>query len=311
MTAVRTPARSHAASPDPTTQHRMTPKGLSMNRRMKTAILAAIAAIALLATGCVANPAEAEKSDNPDVWGYVASADSAQLELDENQQDATELVVKRVLAPQDAWIVVHLDDNGKPGMRVGLQHIDKGESTNVKVKLEEVGTPKVIVAVHADRAEAGEFDFDMMAPTMSPDRPYFVDEKELAKVVMVREFGVKAGAGTSAIEVEDQPGANQTLAVKRAVAPSDAANGAWIVVHLDDEGAPGERVGLKHIDAGESTDVTVDLYPLALTDKVFVAVHADRGEAGIFEFDMMDKVNSPDQPYFVDGEEVATAVAVK
>ncbi len=42
-----------------------------------------------------------------------------------------------------------------------------------------------------------------------------------------------------------------------------------------------------------------------------MAVHADRETLNVFEFDMMDKINSADQPFFVDGEEVATAVSVK
>lgn len=276
-------------------------------KKIKIAAIAALALAGLALAGCVENPADAEMSENPDVWGYVASADAAQLEITEMQQGATELVVDRVLAPQDAWIVVHLDDNGKPGARVGLERIEKGESLDVKVALEEVGTEKVIVAVHADRGERGEFDFDMMAPTMSPDRPYFVDEKELAVMVTVREFGVKTGAGTAAIEVDAQPGARETLTVKRALSPADA----WIVVHLDDDGAPGARVGLARIPAGESLDVSVALEPLPLTDKLFVAIHADRGEADVFEFDMMNKVNSPDQPYFVEGNEVAMAADVK
>ena len=276
-------------------------------KKIKMAAVAALALAALALAGCVENPADAEMSENPDVWGYVASADAAQLEITEMQQGATELVVDRVLAPQDAWIVVHLDDDGKPGMRVGLERIKKGESVDVKVALEEVGTEKVIVAVHADRGERGEFDFDMMAPTMSPDRPYFVDEKELAVMVTVREFGVKTDAGTAAIEVDAQPGARESITVKRALSPADA----WIVVHLDDDGAPGARVGLLHIPAGESLDVNVALDPLPLTDKLFVAIHADRGEADVFEFDMMNKVNTPDQPYFVDGDEVATAADIK
>lgn len=281
------------------------------SRLAKAAAIAAIAALAILATGCVKNPAQAEKSSNPDVWGYVASADKAQLEITPNQQGATTLTVKRVLAPQDSWIVVHLDENGKPGARVGLQHVKRGESTNVKVKLDKIGTPKVLVALHSDRARAGKFDFDMMAPKMSADRPYFVDEKELAREITVREFGVKTASGTAAIEVDDQPGVTGTLQVKRALVPADAPNGAWIVVHLDDHGAPGNRVGLKHVAPGENLDVPVELYPLPLTGKLFVAIHADRGAGDLFEFDMMDKVNSPDQPYFVDGNEVATAVTVK
>lgn len=262
-----------------------------------------IAALALV--GCT-NPADAEKSDNPEVWGYVAAADRAQLEISGAQLGTDELVVDRVLSPGDAWVVVHADDNGKPGMRVGLARIEKGESTDVKVALEDVTTDKVIVAIHADRGVKGEFDFDMMSPTMSPDRPYFVDEKELAAVVTVREFGVKADAGEAEIEVSDQS-ADGTLTVDRALAPT----GAWIVVHLDDDGAPGQRVGLLHIDAGESTDVVVDLEPLALTDSLFVAIHADRGEADVFEFDMMNKIDSPDQPFFVDGTEVAVKVRVR
>jgi hypothetical protein len=279
-----------------------------IRNRMRISITrGVIAAAALLAVGCVPNPAESELSDNPEVWGYVASASSAQLEIEEKQQGVDELVVKRVLAPQDAWVVVHLDDNGAPGMRVGLAQVKKGESLDVRVELEEVGTEKVIVALHADRGTRGEFDFDMMAPTMSPDRPYFVDEKELAAVVTVREFGVPTPQGSAAVEVEDQAGARESLTVRRASAPADA----WIVVHLDDDGMPGARVGLLHIPAGESRDAVVSLDPLPLTDRLFIAVHADRGEAGVFEFDMMNRVNSPDQPYFIDGAEVAVAASIR
>ncbi|MGB4440720.1 MAG: hypothetical protein WBJ62_00630 [Coriobacteriia bacterium] len=277
-----------------------------MKITLTRAALAAMLVGTVALAGCT-SPSDAETSDDPDVWGYVASADSAQLEIEADQLGTDELVVDRVLAPGDAWIVVHLDDNGKPGMRVGLAHVSKGETTDVKVELEDVTTAKVIVAVHADRGERDEFDFDMMNAKMSPDRPYFVDEKELALVVTVREFGVTAETGSAAIEVADQDASAGTLTVDRALAPTDA----WIVVHLDDEGAPGARVGLLHMAAGETLDAIVELEPLPLTETLFVAIHADRGETGVFEFDMMDRVNSPDQPFFTGAEEVATAVTVK
>lgn len=276
-----------------------------MKLKMMTTALAALMLATLALAGCSGEPAPVE--GDAEVWGYVASADKAQIELAEEQDGVDVLIVDRVLTPGDAWVVVHADDNGKPGMRVGLARVDKGESSNVKVELEDLTTPKVIVAVHADKGEAGEFDFDMMAPKMSPDRPYFVDGKELAKVVTVREFGIPTEAGSAAIEVADQSGAKESLTVARVVAPA----GAWIVVHLDEDGAPGARVGLQHIPAGESTDVSVTLEPLALTGTLFVAVHADAGTPDVFEFDMMNKINSADQPYFVDGDEVATAVSVK
>jgi len=153
-------------------------------KKMTVVALAVMGVAALLLSGCMGGADDADTSMG--VWGYVASADNAQLEVSEQQVGGTELVVDRVLSPGEAWVVVHADDNGKPGTRVGLTHIDKGESTNVKVALEDVETPKVIVAVHADKGTADEFDFDMMNKEMSPDRPYFVGGSELAAVVMVR-----------------------------------------------------------------------------------------------------------------------------
>jgi len=148
------------------------------------------AAVALALTGALTLGGCADSSgaqdDHATIWGYVASAESAQLEVSEDQVGATELVVTRVLTPENAWVVVHADDNGAPGERVGLAHIDEGESQDVRVPLEGVTTDSVIVAIHADRGAENEFDFDMMNKEASPDRPFFVDGAELADVVNVR-----------------------------------------------------------------------------------------------------------------------------
>jgi hypothetical protein len=278
----------------------------TMKKTRRALVAIAASALLLLAAGCAANDTDSGEPSMK-VWGYVANPDNAQLELAENQPGVDKLKIDRVRVPEDAWIVVHADDDGKPGMRVGLLGVQKGESTDMEVELKDLTTPKVIVAIHADRGKSGEFDFDMMNKEMSPDRPFFVNEKELAKVATVREFGVKTAPGTAAIEVADQPGVAGTLNVDRALAPA----GAWVVVHLDKDGAPGQRVGLAQIPKGENKDVEVKLDPLPLTDTLFVAIHADEGLPGSFEFDMMDKINSKDQPYFINGEEVATAVSVR
>ena len=179
------------------------------------------------------------------------------------------------------------------------------------VKIDDVTlTDKLIVAVHADRGIVGAFEFDTTKFDSSPDKPYFVGGMELAMEVKVATppYGVKANAGEATITVTDQPGAKGSIIVAKAVAPTDA----WILVHLDDNGKPGARVGFTHITAGTNTNVVVKLDPAtALTDKLLVAIHADRGVIGTLEFDMMDKYNSPDQPFFVDGVEVATATQVK
>lgn len=274
-----------------------------MNRNIVKSIMLVVLAVSLLVlAGC----AETE-GESMGVWGYVASADGAQLELASTQLDTTRIKIDRVLVPENAWIVVHLDDDGMPGERVGLLQIEKGESSDLVVELDGVTTSNVIVAVHADRGEEGEFDFDMENKESSPDRPFFVDGEELAAVVEVAEFGVKAEAGTASILVSDQA-VEATLSVDSATAPTDA----WVVVHLDDDGMPGELVGVARIPAGESLGIVVELDPsVQLTESLLVAVHADRGVSGEYEFDMEDKLGSPDQPFFVDGAEVATAIAVK
>jgi len=168
-----------------------------MNRYIRVALVATLAVGALTLAGCSSVKAQSGGMALPKVWGYVAGANFAQLDVAADQSGAKTLVVKRVLAPTDAWIVVHLDDNGMPGKRVGLTHISKGESTDVKVRLAGVTTQKVIVAVHADKGTPGTFDFDMMKKAESADRPFFVNEKELATIVTVRGSAEKAAGETT------------------------------------------------------------------------------------------------------------------
>ncbi|HEY3317960.1 MAG TPA: hypothetical protein VGK50_06020 [Coriobacteriia bacterium] len=244
------------------------------------------------------------------VMGIVARKGDVSIEPKELSYDNGKLVISKVVAPADSFVVVYLADGDMPGKRVAAVPIKAGVTTDLEVPLSDKKglTPDLIAAVYIDRGKRGEFEFNMKDPAHSPDRPYFVDGKEVAAKFKAAEFGVKAAAGEAAIEVADQPGVTDTLIVKRAVAPT----AAWVVVHLDDKGMPGKRVGVQQIAAGENADVKVALDPsVKLTGKLLVAVHADRGTSGRLEFDMMDKLNSPDQPFFVGGKEVATAVTVR
>lgn len=238
--------------------------------------------------------------------GVVVAEENVALEVEDQIGAERAVEVSRVLAPDDSWIVVHLDEGGMPGKRVGLLRVGKGESRDLVVPLDErATTPDVIVALHADRGQRGVFEFDMDAFMHSPDKPYFVDFEEVAKAVAVADFGVPVMTGEAEIVVDGQAIDNDELLVRRVTAPEDA----WVVVHLDDGGMPGMRVGLTAIPAGESTDIRVQIdSEKDLGEALIVAVHADRGVAGEFDFDMDDVVGSPDQPYFVDGMEVATVV---
>ena len=114
-------------------------------------------------------------------------------------------------------------------------------------------------------------------------------------------IGVVATKATASVEVMDQPGAKGTITVKSVTVPGPS----WIAVHLDDNGMPGQRIGLRAVPAGESRDVVVKIDDVTLTDKLVVAVHADRGIIGTFEFSKDAFDSSPDKPYFVDGMELS------
>jgi hypothetical protein len=118
--------------------------------------------------------------------------------------------------------------------------------------------------------------------------------------------GVVAAKRAAAIEVMDQPGAKGSVMVARVLAPGQS----WIAVHLDEGGMPGTRIGLLAVPSGESRDVEVKIDDVKLTDKLIVALHADRGVVGTFEFSKDKFDSSPDKPYFVDGMELAMESSV-
>ena len=240
-------------------------------------------------------------------FGVPVMMDEAMIEVSD-QRLGSSVVVDMVLAPEDAFVVVHkATEDEMPGERLGYVGVKQGETRNVEVELAEEladGT-KLIAAIHADRGTAGKLEFDMERPVDSPDQPYFADGMEVAALFRVGEFGLPVSKAS--LEATDQVGATDILVVDRVVAPSDA----WVVVHKDDGGMPGERVGIKRVEQGETLDVEVQLDSDVLTENVFVALHADRGVAEIFEFDMTDKFVSPDQPFFIGEEEVAIAIKVR
>ncbi len=120
--------------------------------------------------------------------GVIVAEENVALEVSDQPGAMDAIVVDEVLAPDDSWLVVHLDDDGMPGMRVGVAGVPEGVSRNVVIELEQDAmlTDEVIVVVHADRGRRGEFEFAMDAFHRSPDKPYFVGFDEVSRRVSVR-----------------------------------------------------------------------------------------------------------------------------
>ncbi len=96
--------------------------------------VAGIAAAGLLTLAAVAYAVTTGTGERP-MTGVVVAGSHIALDVPAQPGASGTLQVADVRVPGPSWIVVHLDDNGKPGMRIGLQHVSAGETVSVKVPL--------------------------------------------------------------------------------------------------------------------------------------------------------------------------------
>jgi hypothetical protein len=77
------------------------------------------------------------------------------------------LVIDKVVASVDGWIVIHADANGKPGMVLGHAAVKKGENDKVKVVLDDTKDlgGAVWAMLHIDAGTIGTYEFS------GPDAP--------------------------------------------------------------------------------------------------------------------------------------------
>ncbi len=96
---------------------------------------------------------------------------------------------------------------------------------------------------------------------------------------------------TPAVTAADQESDGTTVTVATVTAAQDG----WMVIHADDNGAPGPVLGETAVAAGESTDVVVPLDEALTGDSpLWAMLHVDEGAIGVYEFP------GPDNPVLVD-----------
>jgi hypothetical protein len=76
---------------------------------------------------------------------------------------------------------------------------------------------------------------------------------------------------------------------------------AWIVIHDDQNGKPGEPIGRARITEGVNQNVSVDLAVRSATLDLHAILHLDEGNEGLFEYPEFDV------PLIIDGEMVSQA----
>lgn len=279
---------------------------LSVHRHLvRVALVCCILLLAVATGGCVSAPAS--RADRGLVWGFVSSAQNAELVVDAPKSSVLAVVLSKVVAPEAAWVCVYQNEGGVVGKMVGQVLVGPGVTKNVEIPLDPLKSDKVFVLMHSDRGKPGVFEFDPANKDSSPDRPVFVGGVELSVPVILAGYGVRAAPGAARIAVYRQGSIGSTVTVGSVLAPADS----WIVVQQQQKGRPGKVIGLAPVPAGTLVDYPVALESGPPQDSFFVTLFADAGVKGKFEFSLTSPLSSPDQPYYVDGAPVSAEIPVK
>ena len=188
---------------------------------------------------------------------------------------APTLTAASVLSEGPGWLVVHADNNGAPGPVLGETLVEAGLNTEVAVELSGDVTPVLWPMLHVDSGEAGVYEFGTVD---GADGPVQVDGNVLTFAIQAAPSITYAGSfdGT-------------TLTVEQATIDAPG----WLVIHADNNGAPGAVLGETPLHPGVNRNVTVDLMVDAAPSQVFPMLHYDTGEAGVYEFGTVEGADGP------------------
>jgi hypothetical protein len=105
---------------------------------------------------------------------------------------------------------------------------------------------------------------------------------------------------TPSVTVNDQAIQDSTVTIAQVV--SDGPG--WIVIHADQDGAPGPVVGHAAVSDGENNNVVVTIDTAQGTSTLYAMLHMDAGTVGTYEFP------GADGPVTVEGQVVTPSFTV-
>jgi predicted lipoprotein with Yx(FWY)xxD motif len=99
------------------------------------------------------------------------------------------------------------------------------------------------------------------------------------------------------VDVTDQPIQDGTVTMNDVV----SIGPGWLVIHIDDQGNPGEVIGFAPVRPGHNPNLAVKIDPAKATPVLFAMLHVDAGTVGTYEFP------GPDIPAMENGQMVSPA----
>ncbi|MEJ2747011.1 MAG: hypothetical protein P8183_03715 [Anaerolineae bacterium] len=120
---------------------------------------------------------------------------------------------------------------------------------------------------------------EVSEPTAEPTEEMVVEEPTAEPMETPTEE--MATAVTNAVTVSDQElSADNTVTIDSVTA--DVAG--WLVIHAQADGAPGPVLGHAPVQAGQNSDVVVEIDPAGATETLYAMLHVDAGTSGEYEF---------------------------
>jgi hypothetical protein len=245
--------------------------------------------------------------------------------FDQQAQNNT-VVVASAIIENSGWMVIHADDNGKPGTVLGYAPVLPGTNAPVRVQLT---TPPpsgtVWPMLHTDDGVKGTYEFGTVANADGPiqlngatatkpvpltDAPTLLlaDGTKLA-AAQNQQNGTPAAAVNSGAQTLQAAGTNggANFTVEQVVSPV----AGFVDVHSDAGNHPGASLGHVAVQPGQNTNLVVALMPTPempmITPVVWPMLHADTNGNGQYEYNM---VPGADLPVVYNGEVVTLPVNV-
>ncbi len=206
---------------------------------------------------------------------------------DQVSTDGT-VLIDSVYSTLPGFVVIHANNNGKPGRAAGYVPVAAGWNYNLTISIDPaVVTPTLHAVLHVDDGQPGVYEFDGLSGI---DNPVINDGR-----MVTTPFAV------TMLLAHDQFVTNDKLVIAAVTAQQDG----WLVISSDTAGAPGAVIGKERILAGTNSNVEIDLDAAGMTNVVYATLHVDTGAAGEYEFGTVD---GADLPVSVNGVSASTPI---
>lgn len=223
-------------------------------------------------------------ADEPTPTAAPADGEAMEPSVTVSDQDAAAgtVTIDLVHAADPGWLVVHADNEGSPGPVIGHTQVNIGDNPNVLVEIDLAqATPQLHAMLHLDSGTIGEYEFP------GDDVPVRVGDS-IVNVPFQVDLPLASIDPSVTVSDQDATGGTVTIDLVHANEPG------WLVIHANNDGAPGVVIGHTQVNVGDNRDVIVEIDLTQATPVLHAMLHLDAGTVGEYEFP------GEDVPIFVD-----------